>query len=416
MSEMMNPLKMKYLGKDSERKDNRLDSRPPYNYYEMDVTIDGKSYIIVFETTTGVKMEYGIPDWKNPYNKIKFTAIFGPEERGKFESIAEEMQLEEDESIGKIGENVEINLDELVLDFKYGLYDPNSKRNYHPDDFPPYFEIYEQVMERLYQKKKNSLMQVRQKSLEGIEGLPTLEKDILPQLPELSQQERARKMYDRMMQSVLTGRYGLKEYGDFMRKLVETVKDGKVLISDEVITAMRNDSKFRTSESRHIRLFPQNSRNAIANSTVEKLGDIMKSSRETRFMVRGIEPVKPEFKDYIDEVYQKDSASTLGKLTDKDSIQNRINYDPKTGKRERLTRGEFYVGEDEQGNIIFIEEPDWLVEQEILIAEEQRGRKSELASRESRLQAAEKEAEKITEAERLVEQREDRSSEQDKDE
>ena len=407
MQDSRGTVEVKYLGKDIERNDRLLESKPPYNYYEMIVNLDGKDYTAVLETSGYIKMEYGIPDRNHLYRCLRLAAIYGPEERKDFEEANKSFELAEDESIGKKGENIDLDLSNMILDFAYG--DSIFKDT-------PYADIQKSIMEDLYQRKRRNLISSRKKSFDERKGKLTLEDYILPQLPELSQQERARKMHDRMMQSVLTGRYGIKEYTDFMRKLVETVKDGKVLISDEVITAMRNDSKFRTSESRHIRLFPQNSRNAIANSTVEKLGDIMKSSRETRFMVRGIEPVKPEFKDYIDEVYQKDSASTLGKLTDKDSIQNRINYDPKTGKRERLTRGEFYVGEDEQGNIIFIEEPDWLVEQEILIAEEQRGRKSELASRESRLQAAEKEAEKITEAERLVEQREDKSSEQDKDE
>lgn len=402
MSEMKNIIEVKYLGKDSERNDQVLESKPPYNYYEMIVNVDGEDYTIVLETASSIKKKNGIHDMDNPYKKLKIDAILGPEEREDFESDSE--GLVEDDGIGKIGEDVSINLDDIILDF-----------DFPEDDY--YADVYKKVISDLYQRKRNSLINARQKSFDEQEGLPTLEDDILPQLPELSQQERARKLHERMMQCVLTGRYGLDEYKDFMRKLAETVRDGKVLISDAVIKEMKHNSNHNNTSSKHIHVFPQNSRTNIANSTLEELGDVRNSSRKTNFRVMEIEPVKSEFKSYIDGKFQEDSASTLGRLI-KDG-ENYIENSLNTGYGDIQTRRGFYVGEDEQGDIIFVEQPDWLIEMEVDKEEKEAkesNKGSELASRESRLQAAEKEAEKITEAEKLVELREGKSSEQNKDE
>ena len=408
-------LEIKYLGKDTDRDDKILASKPPYNYYEMIVNIDGKDYTVVLETSRYIKQRgrYGIPDWEHPYKKLKVNAIFGPEERTDFEEANKSLELEEDESIGKIGENITLNLGDVILDFDY----------WDGSDLPNR-DVQKSVMEDLYQRKRRNLIATRQKSFEEQIGDVTLEDYILPQLPELSQQERARKMHDRMMQSVLTGRYGLKDYGDFMRKLVEAIKDDKILVSDAVIGALRNNHYYQEVNSKHVHLFPVNSRRNIANTTIEDLGDVRKSSSDTTFRLMRIEPVNPEFRDYIDELYQGYSATTLGRVAqdDRESLINMVTYDTRTGKHfRRDTRGEFYVGEDTKGDTIFVEQTDRLIEYMIKRKNNINGTpqeekdSTELVSKEEKLQETEKEAEAISEAERLIEQRENESGKESKE-
>lgn len=408
-------LEVKYLGKDTVRDDKVLKSKPPYNYYEMIVNIDGKEYTVVLETSRYIKMEYGIPNWKHPYTKLKVNAIFGPEARSDFEEANERLELAEDETVGQKGKNVTLSLGDVILDFDY----------WDDLDLPePERDIQKSVMEDLYQRKRRNLIATRQKSFEKQKGAVTLEDYILPQLPELSQQERARKMHDRMMQSVLTGRYGLIDYTYFMRKLVEAVKDDKVLISDAVIEALSKNHYYQEANSKHVHLFPVNSRKNIANTTIEDLGDVRKSSSDTKFRLMGKEPVNPEFKDYIDELYQGDSATTLGRIAqdDRESLINMVTYDPRTGKHfRRDTRGEFYIGEDTNGDTIFVEQTDGIIKYMISQKDNINGTSqeekdsTELASKEERLQKAEKEAEAISEAESLIEQGKDKSGEKSKE-
>ena len=416
MQDSRGTVEVKYLGKDIERNDRLLESKPPYNYYEMIVNLDGKDYTAVLETSGYIKMEYGIPDRNHLYRCLRLAAIYGPEERKDFEEANKSFELAEDESIGKKGENIDLDLSNMILDFAYG--DSIFKDT-------PYADIQKSIMEDLYQRKRRNLISSRKKSFDERKGKLTLEDYILPQLPELSQQERARKMHDRMMQSVLTGRYGIKEYTDFMRKLVDAIKEGKILISDDVIKAMRDNFYYQDENSKHIHLFPLNSRKNISNTTTEELGDVKNKSTGTEFRLMDIEPVKSEFRDYIDELYQGDSATTLGRIAEDDRVTviNLITYDPRTGERTRRdTRGQIYVGEDASGDIIFVEQTDRLIEsiirqQDSIKGKTQEGEElSELASKEKRLQVAEKEAEKITELERLVEQREGKSLEQYKSE
>ena len=410
MEDLGGILKVKYLGKDTSRDGRFSTSKPPFNYYEMTVNIDGKEYTVVLETSRYIKVQYGIPNWEHPYKKLEVNAIYGPEERSDFEEDNESLKLVEDESVGKKGENVTLSLGDVILDLNYwdGL------------DWP-YKDIKKNVIEDLYQRKRRNLIATRQKSFEEQKGAVTLEDYILPQLPELSQQEKARKMHDRMMQSVLTGRYGLKHYASFMRNLIEAVKDNKVLISDAVIEGLRNNFYYQEANSEHVHLFPLNSRENIANTTIEDLGDVKKSSSDTNFRLMEIEPVNPEFRDYIDELYQGDSANTLGRIAEGDKVllRNLVTYNPRTGERSRRdTRGEFYVGEDAKGNTIFVEQTDKLIEYMIRQTDNIKGKNqkegeesTELASKEARLQKAEKDAEAISEAESLIEQGKNKSEE-----
>ena len=47
MQDSRGTVEVKYLGKDIERNDRLLESKPPYNYYEMIVNLDGKDYTAV---------------------------------------------------------------------------------------------------------------------------------------------------------------------------------------------------------------------------------------------------------------------------------------------------------------------------------------------------------------------------------
>lgn len=394
-------IEVKYLGKDSERKDGRLYSKPPYNFYEMIIHLNGEEYIAVLETAKSIKMQHGLPDWDHPYKKLRVHEILGPEDIDYYEEFKEIIGQAEDEEIGIIGGKVNINLDDVILDFDF--YDES-----------PYNDIQKTVMEDFYQRKRRSLIASRRKSLDERVKLHVLD-DILAQLPELSQQERVRKMHERMVQCVVTGRYGLKEYYNFLRNLVEVVRDGKIFISDAVLEALRNNFNANYGKSKHVRTFPLNSRKNIANSTIDELGEVNKSSSKTKFSTMEIEPIEPEVKTCIDEIYQEDSATTLGRITygDRLYIQNMLNYN-RTGIRDTFKRGEFYVAEDEQGDIIFTEQPDFVIEEKIEAKRQKAGTESELEARERRLQEAEREARQISDAENLIEQMEDKTEEQSK--
>ena len=221
-----------------------------------------------------------------------------------------------------------------------------------------------------------------------------------------------------------------KDIVDKMKKRVihirkgEIIKDDKILVSDAVIGALRNNHYYQEVNSKHVHLFPVNSRRNIANTTIEDLGDVRKSSSDTTFRLMRIEPVNPEFRDYIDELYQGDSATTLGRVAqeDRESLINMVTCDTRTGKHfRRDTRGEFYVGEDTKGDTIFVEQTDRLIEYMIKRKNNINGTpqeekdSTELVSKEEKLQETEKEAEAISEAERLIEQRENESGKESKE-
>ena len=84
------------------------------------LTIDGKDYTAVLETSGYIKMEYGIPDRNHLYRCLRLAAIYGPEERKDFEEANKSFELAEDESIGKKGENIDLDLSNMILDFAYG--------------------------------------------------------------------------------------------------------------------------------------------------------------------------------------------------------------------------------------------------------------------------------------------------------
>ena len=82
-------IEVTYLGKDSERKDGRLYSKPPYNFYEMIIHLNGEEYIAVLETAKSIKMQHGLPDWDHPYKKLRVHEILGPEDIDYYEEFKE---------------------------------------------------------------------------------------------------------------------------------------------------------------------------------------------------------------------------------------------------------------------------------------------------------------------------------------
>ena len=71
---------MRFLGEDKECELITLESRPPYNYYEMSIEVNGEWYIIVFETSVKTKIKQ--PDGlKKQYTKLGIAAIYTLEER-----------------------------------------------------------------------------------------------------------------------------------------------------------------------------------------------------------------------------------------------------------------------------------------------------------------------------------------------
>lgn len=371
---MKNIMKMRFLGEDKECELITLESRPPYNYYEMSIEVNGEWYIIVFETSVKTKIKQ--PDGlKKQYTKLGIAAIYTLEEREEFEK--NNKGLVSNQEVGEIGKEVEIDLDNMILDFDYS------------DDFFP--DIQQKVMNDLYQMKRNGILNARKKSFEEAKSeLPTLERDILPQLMELGQQERAKKLYERMLQCVLTGRYSLTEYKEFMSKLADVVKSGKVFISDASIDEIKYNVDHNTENSKHIHVLSPNSRANISNSTLDELADVKNSSKNTRFKAMQIRPVEIDFSNYITDMFQKDSATLLGRLTDFEEsyIESLINC----SYNDVVTRRGFYIGEDNKGDIIILEQPDWVIEMQIAnMKENSSDKETKLASRERQLQKLESE-------------------------
>lgn len=345
-----NCIQVKYLGRYSERnseamvgKDNYSIVKYPYDYYEMSLNIDGQDVIAIlvskkeyFEIKDG---PFRTPDWDNPHKVLELYYILDEEKKEVYKEFKK--SLETDTEIGKSEEFVNFNIAEATINLNVPY---NHQKNIDKSN------ISKKVIEKLYEMKKGTLVNARKKGFN--ERREILEEqqpqyklsNILSQLDE-EKQQKAQRLYDKMMQCVLTGKYTFDNYKEFIRNLDRVCSGQAAFMPNCVCDAIDNYKDYSST------FFPY-SRHRIANSIKEMYDIRYSGTRNCRFRTVEITPLTDEQK--VNTSFN--SAVPLGRIEQSGKGMDVYN------KMHRLYRdnsdleyyGDILIFEDTDGDFIFM--------------------------------------------------------------
>ena len=199
----------------------------PGDFYEMDFNIDGKEVtaVLIVNEEISVKVDR---NWGKRNPMIGLYTFTSPTEN---EEWYEEFKssLEKESEVGKAGE-------ELTLDMR-----KSTINMYIPPLVEEYRKMYKKILDRLYEIKKNTLMNARKKSFdEKLKGIgPEIKLDNI--IANLSEEEakKAKELHDKMVECVLVAKYSWSDYLLFMENLPEIVRKERTYIANSTINALR---------------------------------------------------------------------------------------------------------------------------------------------------------------------------------
>ena len=222
-----NPIEEGYTLRQRDRDNYHRTVEEPVDLYEMDLNIDGKEVIAVLMVNEEISVKRD-RNWGKRNPMIGLCTFTYPTENEEWYKEFKS-SLEKGSEVGKAGE-------ELTLDMR-----KSTINMYIPPLVEEYRKMYKKIISRLYEIKKNTLMNARKKSfdekLKGIE--PEIKLDNI--IANLSEEEakKAKELHDKMVECVLVEKYSWSDYLLFMENLSEIVRKEKVYIANSTINALR---------------------------------------------------------------------------------------------------------------------------------------------------------------------------------
>lgn len=192
--------------------------------YKIEKEYDGKQYIILVTLVREIILPYNkftLPDLEDTHKVLEIVDCIPLDEYEYNPSLKEQSNSTESDK-----SEDEIDLSAITISLNL----PNDLKN-----FPNENIIANRFLEELIQRKKKLIEDSRQEGFDRwIKDNPdeTIEK-VINKLDNPQKQAKARNLYDRMIKSLMMGRYKISDYQLFIKSLEDVVNGQGLFVPEE---------------------------------------------------------------------------------------------------------------------------------------------------------------------------------------